>query len=127
MHESSKTLNFVPANNTSLKVYTFLEGLKVPGDDGGVNVRERLHGGKRDIEDAEEGHKPRVHFIPPSSGLREHKIVSPHYDKMSVSTLHTFPMAAMNWMSLNIFQLRSLPLSYMPPFSSSNFSRAMGC
>ena len=39
----------------------------------------------------------------------------------------TFPIAVMKKMSLNVFQLRSFSLSYIPPFSSSSFSKAIGC
>ena len=49
--------------------HTFLEGLEVPSKDGGVYVRERLHGGESDVVSAEEGQEPGVHLIPPTSSL----------------------------------------------------------
>ena len=39
----------------------------------------------------------------------------------------TLPMAAKNPISLKFLKFNSFPLSYIPPFSRSNFNKAMGC
>ena len=48
---------------------TWLEGLEVSSEDGGVDVEERLHGGKGHIEDTEQWDEPWIHLIPATTSL----------------------------------------------------------
>ena len=43
---------------------TWLEGLEVSSEDGGVDVEERVHGGEGHIEDTEQRHEPWIHLVP---------------------------------------------------------------
>lgn len=48
---------------------TLVEWCEVSGDDGGVDMEERLGGREGDIVHTEQGHEPRINFIATSSCL----------------------------------------------------------
>ena len=48
---------------------TWLEGLEVSSEDGGVDVEERVHGGEGHIEDTEQRHEPWIHLVPATTSL----------------------------------------------------------